>query len=370
VGKDACQSAIENRKLTIVSESIVNASMKVCLAIVGLASAAAFAPTPASWVERYYSRVAYPAIQHVLTPLANQTSLALFDVLLIGSILASLAWWISRLARATRGHRLRTCLALTAQTTGLAAGAYLVFLGMWGLNYRREPLTEKMRIDRQRVTPEALLALAETSVASVNGLYETANRTDWPGLAQVPERLAPAFERTQQRLAPAPTAVMGRPKVTWLSFYFRRAGVDGMINPFLLEILINGNVLPFERALIVAHEAAHLAGYADEGEASFVGWLTCLAGDEQAQYSAWLFLLPQTVRYVSEEEQRTVFARLEPGPRADLTAVSARLAEAVPVVSRNARRAYDRFLKANRVERGIASYGTVVDLILGTEDWK
>jgi hypothetical protein len=142
-----------------------------------------------------------------------------------------------------------------------------------------------------------------------------------------------------------------------------------MMNPFLLEILINGHVLPFERPLIVAHEAAHLAGYADEGEANFVGWLLCLAGDEQTQYSAWLFLLPQTVRYLAEEQRRMVFARLEPGPRADLTAVSARLAEAVPAVSHTARRAYDRFLKANRVERGIASYGTVVDLILGTETW-
>ena len=41
--------------------------------------------------------------------------------------------------------------------------------------------------------------------------------------------------------------------------------------------------------------------------------------------------------------------------------------EAVPVVRRSASRVYDRYLRANRVEAGIASYGLVVDLLLGTD---
>lgn len=39
-----------------------------------------------------------------------------------------------------------------------------------------------------------------------------------------------------------------------------------------------------------------------------------------------------------------------------------------PAVSRGARRVYDQFLRANRVEAGIASYGLVVDLVLGTDE--
>jgi hypothetical protein len=36
------------------------------------------------------------------------------------------------------------------------------------------------------------------------------------------------------------------------------------------------DLLPFEKPFVAAHEWAHLAGYADESEASFVGWLTCV----------------------------------------------------------------------------------------------
>ena len=73
---------------------------------------------------------------------------------------------------------------------------------------------------------------------------------------------------------------------------------------------------------MAAHEWAHLAGYADESEASFVGWLTCVRADEAAQYSAWLFL------YWEIEQRRAArpSARRSPppsraGPRADIAAV-------------------------------------------------
>ena len=39
--------------------------------------------------------------------------------------------------------------------------------------------------------------------------------------------------------------------------------------------------------LVAAHEWAHLAGYADESEANFVGWLTCARASDAARYSGW-----------------------------------------------------------------------------------
>ena len=62
-----------------------------------------------------------------------------------------------------------------------------------------------------------------------------------------------------------------------------------------------------------------------------------------------------------------LWAALDDGPQAHIRAIDVRLDRTVPVVSRNARRVYDRFLRANRVDAGIASYGLVVDLVLGTD---
>ena len=57
---------------------------------------------------------------------------------------------------------------------------------------------------------------------------------------------------------------------------------------------------------------------------------------------------------------------MDEGPLADLRAVSERVSAVVPVVQQNANRVYDRYLRANRVEAGIGSYGLVVDLVLGS----
>jgi hypothetical protein len=50
--------------------------------------------------------------------------------------------------------------------------------------------------------------------------------------------------------------------------------VDGMVSPFTLEVLANPD-LCLRAALLAAHES-HLAGCADEAEASYVGWITCV----------------------------------------------------------------------------------------------
>ena len=44
-----------------------------------------------------------------------------------------------------------------------------------------------------------------------------------------------------------------------------------MLNPFGLETIVLPDLLPYERPFVVAHEWAHLAGHADEAEASAIG---------------------------------------------------------------------------------------------------
>ena len=339
------------------------------LVLVALAIAAAVLPTPAAWIERIYSRQLYLAIQNVLTRLSGGVGFAWLDVLILAAAAGLAVWWwrALRRARRERGGLWPAAGRQLALTTALAAGLYLVFVLAWGLNYRRVPLQDKLDYEPARVAPAAVATVAAEAIERVNRLYEPAASRPWPELEALPARLAPAFERIQRRLGAERTAVAGRPKATLLSIWFRRAGIDGMMNPFSLEVLVNDGVLPHERPFVLAHEWAHLAGYANESEASFVGWLTCLAGDDQSRYSGWMFLLRHLLVHLSPEARVEHWQALEAGPLEDYRAVSARIGQANPAVSRGARRVYDQFLRANRVEAGIASYGLVVDLVLGTD---
>ncbi len=342
---------------------------RVSLAVIGCAVLTAVAPTPAGWVERLYSHQLYPLAQNAVTRVSSLVAFALFDVLLVLGVVGLGVWWWRSLGRAGRDGRTlgRAVGRQLFRTTVLAAGAYLLFVAIWGLNYRRVPLASKLDYEQSRVSPAALADLAAESIRRVNGLYGPARATGWTGLGELTTRLSPAFDRVQRRLGATRTAVPGVPKTTVLTAYFQRAGIDGMLNPFSLEVLVNDTVLPYERPFVVAHEWAHLAGYANEAEASFVGWLTCLAGNDQSRYSGWLYLAQRLVPALPETARADVWAALDDGPRAHIRAIAARLDRTVPIISRNARRVYDRFLRANRVDEGIASYGLVVDLVLGTE---
>ncbi len=324
-------------------------------------------PTPASWVEAVYSRQAYLVAQNILTPLSNATRVAVFDLLAAAGTLGVFAWWIVALRRSRLGQRWRVVMRLGINTLALLAGIYLVFVLVWGLNYRREPLRAKLGFRPGRVTGQALNEASVTAVARLNGLYAAAHAAGWSALDELPDHLGLAFAAVQGRLGGTRTAVTGIPKATLLTPYFRHAGIDGMINPFSLEVLVNADVLPFERPFVVAHEWAHLAGFADESEASFVGWLICIEGDARSRYSAWIFLAPHLFRHLDETARARMWEGLEEGPTKDFRAVSVRRARAVPLVQRNASRVYDRYLRANRVEAGIQSYGLVVDLVLGSE---
>ena len=190
---------------------------------------------------------------------------------------------------------------------------------------------------------------------------------DGPSLAETPVALEPAFVRAQRDLALPWTAHAGRPKRTLFNFYFTRVSIDGMTGPFFLETLANGTLLPFERAATIAHEWSHLAGYADESEANFVGWLVCMRGSAPVQYSGWLSLYATVAGALPRSDRDDIAGRLDEGPRADLRAISDRIRRhAVPAASRAGYALYDRFLKANRVEAGVRSYGEVLRLLLGT----
>jgi len=114
---------------------------------------------------------------------------------------------------------------------------------------------------------------------------------------------------------------------------------------------------------VIAHEWGHLAGFADEAEAGFIGWLACTRASEPAvRYSGWLafyhFLPDQTAK-------RRV--PLRPEVVADLAAMAARARRHYrPMIGEVQERVYDQFLKAHRVEEGVASYGLVLRLVLGT----
>ena len=337
--------------------------------LVVLAAVLALIPTPSGLVERVYSTGVYARLQQTLTGLSNGVPFALFDVL----VLLAIGGWVALAARdgsrrtSEKGGRLLPALGrISARTIVWTAGLYLIFLLVWGLNYRRTTLEEKLSFDEQAVTREAARTLALTAVERLNGLHATAHAAGWPPPGAIDPSLAEALGRADRAIGGRGMTTPGRPKPTMLDWYFRRTATDGMTGPFFLETMVSTSLLPFERPFVVAHEWSHLAGLAQEGEANFLAWLACVNASPPAQYSGWLFLYSELLAALDGPGRAEVSSGLAAGPRADLTAIRARVQREIdPRLAAAGRRLYDRYLKANRVEEGVESYGQVVKLVLG-----
>ena len=332
-------------------------------AVAALAAAAvALVPLPRDVVERAYSARVYPLLQHGVTSLSNAVPFALFDVLLA----AVAAAWTTLVIRDWRRTRMAAALGAAAiRSVTWAAVAYLAFVLLWGLNYRRSPLVDRLEFDRASVNGDAARRLATTAVAQLNALGAPAHASGWMAIGTIDPTLADSVRRTAGDLGARPP-IVGRPKRTLLDPYFRRAGVEGMTDPFFLETLVVSDLLPFERPLVIAHEWSHLAGLTDEGEANFAGWLACVRGSPADQYSGWLFLYQELAAVLTRPDRQALAAALGPTPRADLDASYARLRRNLePRLSAVAWQAYDSYLKSNRVSAGARSYDQVVQLALG-----
>jgi hypothetical protein len=332
---------------------------------------AALVPLPRSFIEGTYSLRLYPHLQRLITPGSNLVPFALFDVFVIAIVAA---WSLALIRDVRRERRWRRVIAPALQRSIIwACALYIAFVFLWGFNYRRVKLLDKLQVDSQAISPEGAYSFAVTAIDRLNAIHDSAHAAKPTALGSIEPELANGFNRAQQELGNPNVAVPGRPKTTLLNPFFSLTGVEGMTNPYFLEILIDKTVLPVERPASIAHEWGHLAGYADESEANFVGWLTCIHGSAADQYSGWLFAYSEMMYAVRRSDRAGLVRLLAPGPLEDLRALSLHQQQQIsPRASRLSSQVYDRYLKANRIQSGVANYGEVVALMLSVEfgpDW-
>ena len=336
------------------------------LTVVFTAAGVAVFPPSAPLVERWYAKGFYPVVQLNVTALSNRTGTPLFDigmVVLVVLAIGGWAWWIKT---ARKQRSVRPIARGLAGTVTAAALIYLWFLAAWGLNYARPPLESMLPFDASRITPAAVRALADRAVSEANRTHAAGHAAGFPAIADRPAPLVAALHDVERELGRPRATVLGSPKTSLLSPFFRASGVSGMIAPFFLETLVNPDLTGPERPAVLAHEWAHLSGFAPESDASFVGLLAAWRADPASQYSAWLELVSVAANQLQPITQRLVLEQLAPGPRADQEAIRQRLKALVRPVEHAAWTTYDRMLKSQGVEAGVQSYSRVVQLLLGT----
>lgn len=340
------------------------------LALSVAAIALVMVPWPPSAVEHVYTRAIFPVLQSVVTGLSNVTAVAVIDV----GLIAIVVWVIVRIVLAVRRRAavgaLQATWELLRRVIRVTAAVAVLFYLNWGLNYRRvslEVLLQGPASAQESASPGALLAAVEQAAREASRLRAAGAGTDADSAeyTRIAADLEPAFQHALSRLDLPPLARAGRPKVSRvLTPFYTAAGVTGMVNPVALESIVHPDLLPFERPMVLAHEWAHLAGYADEADASAIGWAACVSGTPDLQYAAHMFLLLEGAGDLPRDQWRRIRSGLHPGILEDFAALAQRLTRQEPVVREAAFTVYDQYLKTNQVHDGVRSYGRAVRVLL------
>lgn len=316
-------------------------------------------------VERYYSRGIYPVLARFQRALFGWIPFSVGDILYLGLMVLliwRLAGLIRRLIRREAGRG--WLLLLLRRTVFVFLWIYVLFNGLWGLNYDRLGIADQLRLEVRPYSTAELHGLISMLVGEVNRL-DSAGRVDRGVLSQMGTLRKGAIAAYDTLAVQDPRFAYTSPSVkpSLFSYPGIYLGFAGYYNPFSGEAQVNVRTLLFTQPYTTCHEMAHQLGYAKENEANFAGFLAARNSPDPAfRYSVYFDLFLYAVRELFVRD--SVLARsyrdsLAPGVREDLRELqrfNRRYANPLePVIWR----LYGRYLRANRQPHGITTYSEV-----------
>lgn len=322
-------------------------------------------PPSAAWVEQVYSRGLYPLIAAVLVPVSS-----FFPFSLTGaSLLLLFAWAVFSLLRSWRGRSVRAWLGLwVGRVAAAAIITYGLFLLLWGANYQRQPIETLLGLETVSARP-VTSAEVEAFTAQLDSILQrTAPQLGRRDGRRALSSLEASLERTVAAIdghAPTlPRRVKLLPPGTLLSF-----GYAGITSPFWLEPHVDGGLPEVARLAVSVHELAHVAGFAGEADADTVAMLAGLhASDPYARYAVALRLFGEASAQLPEDVARKFYAALPEVARVDFHTVQRAEARYYsPVFAAPTNAIYDRYLKSQRVVRGVGDYSRTITLLILAE---
>jgi len=251
---------------------------------------------------------------------------------------------------------------------------YILFMLLWGLNYGRQSIADTMGFEVEQYTKEQLYQMTEFLVQEANDLRRY-QAEDGEGVMMIKGNYKEIFARAHEGYSALGdsysvfSGYYGKPKPLIVSKWMLYTGITGIYFPFTAEANVNVSVPDLLLPATTLHEMAHQRGIAPEDEANFAAYVTAMAHpDKDFNYSGTILALIHSMNALYAQDPdlaMTLRATYSEAVSRDVVSYSRFWDAFEGKTNEVADKVNDTYLKTNRQEDGVRSYGLMVDLMLG-----
>ena len=319
------------------------------------------------FIEHFYSNGLYLKISHFSRIILGKIPFSVGDCIYSILILFLIRWfwkvrkswkfqWKDNLLKAL------SCLSIF----------YFFFHLLWALNYYREPLFEKMKIQREYTDAE-LLAFTKKLIVKTNQIQFQITKK-YNSKVVFPYSQKEAFQMNlsgYENLANEHSAFKYEilsVKKSLFSLPLTYMGFGGYLNPFTNEAQVNDLLPMYNFPVTTCHEMAHQMGFASESECNFIGVLASVKNkDLYYQYSGYSFALRYCLG-IWQVKNEKIFQLLKKqthiGILKNYQESQDFWKQYQTPIETGFEIFYDNFLKTNNQKDGMDSYSKFVDLMV------
>ena len=273
-----------------------------------------------------------------------------------------------------RGARKKHAVRLIANSAFVVGVLWFMLAIGVTINYGRIEFGETIGLEIRPSSSAELAALTEILVEQANALSPQVQRNEYGHMVISAGSTRALSAQGRQIFAaagedfPVLRGFVPHTKPIIYSRFMSRLRITGVFVPWTLEPHVNVHVMDYHIPATMIHELAHFRGIMREDEANFIGWLVGYhSGNADFAYSGVMLALSHTagqLSRVNRQEHDRIMANLCVYVQADRRANWEYWRQFEGPLADVSRAANDAYLRANRQEDGVQSYGRMVDLLL------
>ena len=319
------------------------------------------------FIERYYSNGLYVFVSKISRITLGEIPFSVGDIIYGILILYLLkSFWKTRKTwkQEWKNNVLKVLSVLSV--------VYFLFHFLWAMNYYRQPLFEKMKIERD-YTDADLLDFTKKLIAKTNEIQSQITKND--SLKVVfpysDEQVFAMNLNGYKKLSNQYTFFeYSNPSIkkSLFSLPLTYMGFGGYLNPFTNEAQVNYLMPKYNLPMTSCHEMAHQMGFGSESECNFIGFMASIKNENlYFQYSGYSTALRYCLSnwYARDEKVcEQLLKIINPGILKNYKESEDFWKQYDTFIDEGFHLFYDNFLKMNQQKEGMESYSKFVNLMV------